>query len=122
MGLPGWLHSPRLFWAWGALVTILSLLPGKTLSRVDIWDLTGIDKIGHFLVYMVWAVLLRLSFFRRGAGFWPPMAIVAYGMLLEWMQQAFYLDRFLEVSDIAANTAGVLVGVLLHKGTFEKNH
>ena len=121
--LPELLRSRRLFLAWGILVTILSLLPGKTLSRVDIWDWTGVDKIAHFTVYLVWSVLLLSAYpgapRRRFLGL---ASVVGYGVLLEFLQQAFYRDRFLEVSDIAANTAGVLAGVLLHKGIFEKNH
>lgn len=122
MPLPGLLRSRWLFWAWAFLVTVLSLLPGKTLSRVDLWDWAGIDKVGHFIIYLTWAVLLLRTYpAASGLRLLPLSALVVYGVLLEFLQQAFYSDRFLEVSDIAANTAGVLAGVLIHKGIFEKN-
>ncbi len=123
MSLPGLLRSRPIFWSWGLLVTVLSLLPGKALSRVDLWDWTGVDKVGHLAFYLVWTVLLLHAFPGRLPRRFPALAsVVAYGVLLEFLQQAFYTDRFLEVSDIAANTAGVVAGVLLHKGILEKNH
>lgn len=100
-----------LVWIWGVLIGFLSLLPGKTLPALTVWDWLAPDKIGHFAVYAVWIILYRMAFLdgrhvhRRIA--WL-MAVI--GVLLETLQGLFYRDRFFEFSDIVANCAGILSG------------
>jgi len=90
------------------MITILSLLPGKTMPALDFWDWLAMDKIGHCAVYAIWMLLFLLAWRNNPAP--GAFALALTGVLLEWLQGSFYRDRFFEISDIVANCAGILLG------------
>lgn len=102
-------------WLWGMFITISSLIPGKTMPRMPMWDWIAPDKIVHLAVYAIWAILLfkglsnRMLVTRKiivfGLGF-----LIFYGVLIEILQSAMYLGRSFEISDIVANCVGVFIG------------
>jgi VanZ family protein len=108
----------RLFypvWLWGIFISVISLLPGKTMPEVSLWDWIAVDKLGHFTVYAVWAIFLHRAFFQSGEFLNKKLvlglaSIILHGVLLEILQWAMYLGRFFEFSDIVANCIGVLGG------------
>jgi len=92
-----------LGWAMVCAVVWLSLTPSP--PEVDFKES---DKVGHFLAYgvlMFWFAQLytRKTRFFYGAGF------VAMGIALEFLQDALGY-RTLDLTDMAANTLGVLLG------------
>jgi VanZ family protein len=75
------------------------------------------DKLGHGLMYLIFAILLLRAWVRRGTI--PPSAAAgavlvaaAWGFYLECLQ-IFSIDRTFDLSDGAANAAGAVVGVLV---------
>lgn len=105
-----------LFWVilWGLVITILSLLPGKTLPTLALWDWVGADKLGHAAVYAIWFLLWsRWVILTEQAhpGFWLRVGFLgmgAYGFILEVLQTTIHPDRYFEVPDIVANIIGAL--------------
>jgi VanZ family protein len=100
---------------WVAFVTGLSVLPGGTLPK---FDLFSPDKAGHFFVYGVLSFLILYGVAGiRGRGFFYSSTFVAavflsaaYGVLMEWVQYRFIPGRMYEYDDMIANAAGAVVG------------
>lgn len=66
------------------------------------------DKIAHAGAYALLAFLLHYGFRQ------PLMPVVlgtVYGICIEFMQQAFFYGRQLDVFDMVANLVGCLLGV-----------
>lgn len=97
------------FWYGLGLVWVLVVIYLSTTSHPP--DTSGIvfgDKIfhslGYFCLFYWFAQIYRKHFFWR-----PAFALIGMGILLELVQyQLGY--RTLEVADMLANTAGVLLG------------
>jgi hypothetical protein len=90
-------------WLLVLAVTVLSLIP----VEVDLSE--GRDKWSHWLAYgslMLWFSMLHT---RHTLRVWTALALVAMGVLIEFLQgQTGY--RSFDVHDMAANTLGVLSG------------
>jgi len=98
-----------LWYACGAAmllaVAVVSLLPAPAIA-------TGVnDKLSHLLVYTLlsgWFCLLA----RGRAAFAGSIAgLIAYGMMIEWLQ-GMTGYRYAEWGDVIANSAGCLLGAL----------
>lgn len=115
-GLPGEsalkpLRRPRLWlglwWLAIALGVLMSLVPPPPIDAPR-----GSDKLVHLLYYGALAAgavqlfATRVALLRAGVG------LVALGVALELAQQAFTTTRMLDPRDAAANTLGVLLGLL----------
>lgn len=99
---------------WGGVITFLSLLPGKTLPTVTIWDWIGTDKLGHAAVYGIWSLLWcrwvsKASLTSTTIWIWGGLIVMStYGIVLEVLQSTIHPDRYFEVPDIVANIIGAL--------------
>jgi VanZ family protein len=96
------------------VVTALSLLPSGDLPA---YPIPYLDKIGHFGMYGVFALLLvwaiRTRALNRLQLFIVGLFCVAYGIVMEVLQRMLcHGDRHFEIGDIVANTAGVVVALL----------
>src|SRR5210317_1200001 len=114
--LPG-LRLLRLWYACGAVllfaVLIVSLLPVPA-SAVAVGD-----KVSHLLTYSVlcgWFSLLARSS-RALAGI--VIALIAYGMMIEFLQ-GLTGYRYAEWGDVLANVTGCLLGTLAYLGPFRR--
>ena len=106
------LRRPRLWlglW-WLAIVLgiAISLVPPPA---VDVPR--GSDKLVHLLCYGALAVGAVQLFATRAALLRAAVGLVALGVALELAQEAFTSTRMLDPRDAAANTLGVLLGVLV---------
>ena len=86
-------------------VWVLCLLP---LQQVSV---PGGDKLHHLLAYatlmLMWTIAVSAPTFRRQAQI--ALSLVVMGLLVE-CAQGMTTYRFFEWADVAANTAGVMVG------------
>jgi VanZ family protein len=104
---------PALVWTF--VVTLLTLMPGKDLPEIN---LINFDKFAHIGVFGL-LNLLYLRWYRFGVekGFeaWKvSLIVILYSGLIELLQGIFYVDRFADWADFAANTLGcILAWVLL---------
>jgi len=87
------------------VVAFVSLIPAP--------DVGVNDKVSHLLTYcllVAWFGLLARNRIILG---WTIIALIAYGMIIEWLQgQTGY--RFAEWGDVIANSVGCLVGGALY--------
>lgn len=92
-----------LFFAALVVVAGLSLAPANALPDPGVSD-----KLSHFLVYGVLALLGRSAYDRAP---WAPLLIglAVYGVLMEGLQ-AFVPGRYTSGLDALANVLGILAG------------
>ncbi len=98
---------------WGILIIILSGTPGKKMPSFNVFQE---DKIGHFGVYAIFAMLWIYSFLKSNMPF-RNAAILAFlisaglGMTMEWCQANLFVDRSFDYADELANCIGAAMGV-----------
>ncbi len=105
-----------LLLSWLFFVLMVSLIP---VPETDL-ETTGVDKIVHFLIYGITAILFLRFFYEMATahGFIGPLSILSaflYGLLIEVIQN-FLPYRSFSVMDIIANLAGATVFVFLYQG------
>jgi VanZ family protein len=93
-------------------VAVFSLLPGTAAPVVAMERLPVSDRLVHFLVYMVLALLPASSIRPRQRGQYSTGAMFLLGLLLELAQIATPGREF-ELGDLVANAIGVAVGILI---------
>mgnify|MGYP001559667290 CR=1 FL=1 len=91
------------------LVTVLSLLPSGALDKVSV-PIPGIDKVAHFAMYAVYALLLAWTARAPGhRGRWILIILycTTYGLLMECLQPLLNPgDRQFSIADMGANALG----------------
>lgn len=110
------------------MIAFMYFVPGKDLPMVDVWDLLKFDKIGHFTVFTVFAIVLktglsrqiRFRYVRQKAARWTFYIAVAYGGVLEYFQGRLIPDRTSDVWDFVANALGVFVGIVIFRLIYGK--
>ena len=102
--LAGWL---ALF----ALVAVGSLLPPSGLPPV----LPGLDKLQHFIGYAVLSAYAVMLFARMRPQALAALVVIAFGVVLEFAQAAWTVDRMGDSADAMANALGALAGLLVSR-------
>lgn len=93
-----------------AAVIVLSLLPPPPLPmQVP----RHFDKLEHLLAYALLAAGAVLLFARRRTQGWLAAGLLALGVALEFAQSLLTQTRVADPADVAANAAGVAIGLLL---------
>ncbi len=86
-------------------------------SKIAAPDVSGIDKVGHFVVYGWLGVLFaRIDWVRRmkPLGVWTAVAIASLYGFSDEFHQSFTPGRGVEFADWLADTLGALVAVTLY--------
>ncbi len=85
-----------------------------------LYDLPGYDKIGHFVLYGILALLLALAFPRRGRLRLTKAALLLAALVaLEEFSQSFFPNRTASWVDLTFSFLGILAGDWL-AGRFRK--
>lgn len=98
---------------WLALFAVIaagSLMPADDLPPVDI---SGFDKFQHFVGYAVLSTGAVMLFARLRTQALAALAIIAFGIGIEFAQDGLTPDRMGDAADVLANTLGALAGLLL---------
>ena len=101
--------------AWGLLILILCLLPGKDIPSLTIFEY---DKVVHFLIYVVLAFLMYYGWKKQNAFLLLHKQTLlkillitsAYGFLVEVLQELLTTDRHFDIFDALANSLGAVGG------------
>lgn len=105
---------PSLFWAIALLV--ISTISANRLPKLDM--ALSADKIGHFIAYGIFAILLASALAARPVekvGFTAFCIAGGYGLAMEIVQYAFFPGRYFEFWDIVANISGALAAIGMRK-------
>jgi aminopeptidase YwaD len=113
---------PPLLWA--AIMLVLTLTPAKEMPRTPDWKLLAFDTAAHAGVFAVLAVLSWVALRKQRR--WPALAqrpgipvligCVLFGGLIEVLQYVMAVGRQAEWSDVAGDSLGAALALLLVSG------
>ena len=91
----------------------LSIIPKLNLGL----NIKSGDKYLHFIAYFglstLWYFALRNKIQKKVFNFFVPLVLILYGIILEGLQSGLTTYRTGDVYDAMANTAGVIVGLII---------
>lgn len=110
---------------WSLVILVLCAIPGRDLPNISWLALLAFDKWVHAGIFFVLVVLFlranvlelksRAAVARLGLA-----SAIAYGGVLEVMQEALFEERTADVYDFIANTFGAVVGFALFPRLIKK--
>ena len=113
---------PALLWA--AIMLVLTLTPAQEMPRTPDWQVLAFDTAAHAGVFAVLAVLSWVAVWQQRR--WPALAqrpavpvlvgCVLFGALIEVLQYFMAVGRHAEWSDLAADSLGAVLALLLVSG------
>lgn len=107
---------PAIIWA--IIIFILLVMPGSDIPANDFFELIYFDKWVHFGLFAVLTLFLCYPFIQlqktviKGY-FYMPFLSAGYGIMMEFVQKYFTTTRTFDVTDIIADTAGVVCAIVL---------
>jgi hypothetical protein len=105
---------------WTLIILILSFLPGQTIEKVKLFDISFQDLIVHFLMYYIFTLLLikELSSaavvcpFNTYEWLIPLLASAVLGVITETVQHLWITGRYGSLSDFILDLAGAAAAIL----------
>lgn len=102
----------RSAWIAASVLLVLIVVWGSLQTSVQSPAIGGLDKFEHFGTYALLAIWF--TGFARKSRYWiVALALLGLGLGLEIAQFTMHAGRVAEPLDMAANTAGVALGVLV---------
>lgn len=101
---------------WLLFIAVLSLMPAEDLPKVPLRDLPQFDKMIHFAMYFMLAVLLVKPLQRLHLPVWLIVLLtsIIIGGLIEILQFAITNYRSASWFDFLADITGAIAGVLAY--------
>ena len=103
-------HRP--FWIAASAVLVLGVVWGSLQTAFGGPAPRGFDKVEHFSTYLFLAVWFT-GLFARPRWWAVVVALLVLGASMEAGQLMMHAGRTADVRDMAANTAGIVAGLLL---------
>lgn len=105
---------------WAIIVLILSSISGKNFDKLPKIKIPHLDKMVHFTMYFVLAILLFKSIkqiseqnlFNKYPYIFTLIICVLYGGIIEIMQEYIFTGRSMDLYDFIANSIGVALGLI----------
>lgn len=106
---------------WALVILGLSISPGIQLPET----IVAPDKLGHLIAYGVLSWLLIRALAKNKSlssknAILAVLAVTVYGIALEFVQWAFFPNRYFEVWDMVANATGAVLSYLAFTFYFTK--
>lgn len=113
--------TPPLLWA--IFIFVVCGIPGDEIPDLSIWNLQGMDKFVHAFLFCFQTFLLIIAFKKQSTYpsikyFSKTYALVistVYGMVIEGLQWAIFLDRSADLFDLIFNVLGSFIGILFFR-------
>jgi len=103
---------------WFLIIIWLISLPASSIPKTPFLNIPLIDKLAHAFLFGVFVVLLNYGFYKQvhqlfKDHFYTFSFVFAVIMAIstEWIQESLARGRSAEVSDIAADVAGSILGM-----------
>lgn len=118
---PGFFIFFRKTIIWILVIFMLSFLPGKTLEKVKLFDISFQDLIVHFIMYGVFSVLLikewlfaeKMPQVKKAAWIIPLLATLILSLITETIQHFWIPGRYGSITDGLMNMMGSAAAVLI---------
>jgi len=106
---------------WIIIIFILSSIPGNDIPKLNRFKIPHIDKIVHFVMYFTLQFLVLTEYYKnytQKISFIKILSLsliisIIYGLLMELLQNYFFVSRTGSVYDFIANSVGAIFGSLL---------
>ena len=99
------------------IILYLSLASSETFEKVSFFDISYIDKIVHFGMYLGFMSVIifenRISIKGNLQLFLTALIPFVYGILMELLQLILTTSRSASFYDVIANSTGILASLLL---------
>ena len=107
--------------AWLIFISILFFLPGSAFPKEPPFGIPYFDKYVHFGFFAVLLFLWRF-FLLPGAKYSYLLLLMAflYGLGVEVVQHYFIANRSFDMTDVAADMTGAVMGILVWWGYIKK--
>lgn len=104
--------------ACAVLIFILSIIPSEFKGEPPIFMFKGFDKVIHALMYGSFSVLAVNEYINQGRFKWSSLFIIlsivlAYSILMEFVQYFLVDYRTGDWKDVLANLVGIISGSIL---------
>ncbi|HEX4877329.1 MAG TPA: VanZ family protein [Chitinophagaceae bacterium] len=114
--------------AWLTITTILLVLPGSSLPQEDWLSKIWFDKWVHIGLFAVMTFLWGRMVMNNNSSIsikrkwilYVALAVLLYGIGMEFIQKYFVPNRSFDNGDIAADAAGSFLGFLLYNRMYIK--
>jgi len=119
-GMGAFFHSPYPSLFWMLFILITCLLPKRDIENIRFdWLPENTDKIVHAGFYAILAMLIGFYILKnKKKAFLALFSILifcaCYGFFIEILQHYFTTTRHFEMLDVAANSAGAFVGLIIY--------
>ncbi len=104
---------------WFIISTILLALPGNDLPKSSFFNFPYFDKIVHFSIFFLLTFFFSLPFTpprpQQPFKHWMigiAISVLAYGVVMEFVQKYYVSGRSFDLSDILSDGLGSLGGML----------
>ena len=101
---------------WLALICYGLFLPARDLPVKPFLFIPYLDKMVHFGLFFVFAILLYRPFKLLNLKYllWAPLTALAFGALLESVQRTVSATRDTDIHDFIANALGIVASILVY--------
>lgn len=96
---------------WLIAITVASLISAESVNEIKMVYIPGLDKLIHFVMYMILTILLLKSI--KGRKYQIIGFSIFYGVLMEVLQFLISSGRSFEMYDIIANISGAIGGAII---------
>jgi VanZ family protein len=101
---------------WTGIILYLSLISAQEAKKFNVWDIVGVDKLGHLIFYAVMTLLWSMALARKNPGKKIILFFsISFGVLMEICQLYLFNGRSFEIYDVFANIIGSIIGLILFK-------
>ncbi len=99
---------------------VLAFLSLSAIPKINLGlGIKSGDKYLHFTAYfglsLLWYFALKERIGKKVFKFFVPLALIVYGIILEGLQSGLTTYRTGDIYDAMANTAGVIVALIIFK-------
>jgi VanZ family protein len=111
----------RFYWPailWILLVLFLCTIPGDDLPSDPLFEKIHLDKLVHIGLFGCTVLLLCIGYYRSKGHIskltltFIGLAGAFYGLAIEYIQKYWAVHRSFDMSDVAADTLGVVMGIV----------
>lgn len=101
-------------------------LPGSSLPKSPFYELIHVDKWVHITMFGILVFLFLQAIRRFGKTSWQnglvfiPLAGIAYGIIMEFVQKYWTRDRSFDVWDIVADSVGCILAFVFVRWQVKK--
>jgi VanZ family protein len=109
---------------WFIVIFILLVMPGSDIPANDFFELIYFDKwvhVGLFaLLTLFWAYPFLKSYTPIKVFLWVSFLALLYGVAMEYVQKYFTTTRSFDVTDMLADTTGIVLSILFLLSKYKK--